>query len=114
MKKVHTADVDGDGDVDVIAATDYVYNQVHWYRNDGTPQDGGWSKLNIDLGFLAEELSSADLDGDGDTDVLGASTSANLVVWWENTDGAGTAWTRRNVANPRKKRAVLVPHASWA
>jgi len=98
MKKVHAADVDGDGDMDVIGATDFVYNHVYWFRNDGTPKDGGWAKFNIDLGFLAEELFSADLDGDGDTDVLGASTSADWIVWWEN-NGSGGGWTRRTVGS---------------
>jgi hypothetical protein len=96
MSKVHTADVDNDGDLDVIAATDSVYSQVYWFQNDGAPQDGGWVKLNIDLGFLAEHLHAADLDGDGDTDILGASTSADWVVWWENDGGS---WTRRTVGS---------------
>ena len=42
-------------------------------------------------------MSAADVDGDGDTDVLGAAHWADDVVWWENTAGDGTAWTEHTV-----------------
>jgi hypothetical protein len=37
--------------------------------------DGAWS------------VHAVDLDGDGDTDVLGAATLADDLTWWEN-DGS--------------------------
>ena len=40
---------------------------------------------------------AADVDGDGDTDVLGAATLADDIAWWENTAGDGTAWTEHTV-----------------
>ena len=36
---------------------------------------------------------AADLDGDTDPDIVGSSHNANSLVWWENTDGAGTFGT---------------------
>ncbi len=35
------------------------------------------------LDFL-ETLSSGDLDGDGDTDILAAYPYSNLITWWQN------------------------------
>jgi hypothetical protein len=33
---------------------------------------------------------AADIDGDGDMDVLSASANDDKIAWYENTDGAGT------------------------
>jgi hypothetical protein len=38
-------------------------------------------------------ISAGDIDGDGDQDIVG-STDVGGLVWWENTNGAGTAWTK--------------------
>jgi len=36
-------------------------------------------------------VHAADMDGDGDMDVLGAAYLADDITWWENTDGRRTA-----------------------
>ena len=38
----------------------------------------------------ARSVFSADLDGDGDNDVLSASVSDDKIAWYENTDGLGS------------------------
>ncbi|MCP4659428.1 MAG: DUF11 domain-containing protein [bacterium] len=43
----------------------------------------------------AKQVFAADVDVDGDLDVLGAATGADDVAWWENTAGDGSAWTKR-------------------
>lgn len=35
------------------------------------------------------EVFAADMDGDGDIDLLGAAEFANDIVWWENVGGGG-------------------------
>ncbi len=32
---------------------------------------------------------AADVDGDGDTDVIGVSENDNRLTWYENSDGEG-------------------------
>ncbi len=39
---VFAADIDNDGDMDIVAALNRD-NQVAWYENDGDPSDGGWT-----------------------------------------------------------------------
>jgi uncharacterized protein YuzB (UPF0349 family) len=88
-RSVRTADLDGDGDIDVLSASSED-DKIAWYQNrlnvDGTfgPQqvisnlaDGAWS------------LHVADLDGDGDSDVLSASINDDKIAWYENLDGLG-------------------------
>ncbi|CAM3335425.1 T9SS type A sorting domain-containing protein [Aequorivita lipolytica] len=85
--QVFTADIDGDGKLDILSAARFK-NNIAWYRNmDG---NGTFSSLNL-IGLLSETkaIYAADLDNDGDIDVLGVSSSLDRVVWYENLDGLG-------------------------
>jgi hypothetical protein len=83
---IFTADLDGDGDLDVL--TPYT-----WYENkDG---NGTFGDQNVIHGLpqWPESAFASDLDGDGDQDVLSGSKLDGwyrLVCWYENTDGSGT------------------------
>ncbi|HSH05780.1 MAG TPA: VCBS repeat-containing protein, partial [Anaerolineae bacterium] len=93
---VAAADVDGDGDLDILGAA-YFADDISWWEN--TAGDGtAWTEHTVD-GFFAraEEVAAADVDGDGDLDILGAAQNANTISWWENTAGDGTAWTEHTV-----------------
>ncbi len=93
---VYAADVDGDGDLDILAAA-YDANDITWWENTndiGT----SWTEHTVGENFNgAYSVYAADLDGDGDLDVLGAASIDDDITWWENTNVAGTAWTEHNV-----------------
>jgi hypothetical protein len=93
---VCAADIDGDGDLDVLGAAGFG-DDVTWWENtngDGT----AWTQHIIDGNFdYAVSVHAADVDGDGDLDVLGAAYADNAITWWENTNGDGTAWTKHTV-----------------
>ncbi|MCB9853338.1 MAG: VCBS repeat-containing protein [Phycisphaerales bacterium] len=93
---VFAADVDGDGDTDVLGAATST-SEIAWWEN--TAGDGNaWTKHSVDASFfLAGSVYAADIDGDGDTDILGAASFGNEIAWWENTAGNGTAWTKHSV-----------------
>ena len=93
---VTAADVDGDGDTDVLGAAQ-AGNTVAWWEN--TAGDGStWTEHTIDGAFdQASSVFASDVDGDGDTDVLGAGVVANSIAWWENTAGDGSAWTEHTI-----------------
>ncbi|MCO5190902.1 MAG: VCBS repeat-containing protein [Anaerolineae bacterium] len=96
-RSVHTADIDGDGHLDVIAAASGVNTVAWWRNNDGSGRD--WSRFDIDASFTsARSVFAADLDHDGDTDVIGASAGdpGDGIRWWEN-DGDGGDWTQHNL-----------------
>ncbi len=60
-------------------------------QSDGTPGDGGWTTHTISGAFDASyAVAAADLDGDGDLDVLGAAAFADDVTWWQNKGGQFT------------------------
>jgi hypothetical protein len=83
-------DVDGDGDPDVLSTG---YQEVLcWENTNGMATS--WEMHLIDDDFLgAHDVHGSDLDGDGDQDVLTASFNTEEILWWENTDGAGTSWS---------------------
>ncbi|QDS98747.1 FG-GAP repeat domain-containing protein [Adhaeretor mobilis] len=95
-ESVRTADVDGDGDLDVVGAAQLA-GEIAWWEN--TSGDGfAWTKHAIDGSFVgASSINTADVDGDGDIDVLGTSQNDDDVAWWENTSGDGSAWTKHTI-----------------
>jgi hypothetical protein len=86
---VFAADVDGDGDLDVLSASE-VDDKIAWYQNtDGAGSFGGQQIIST-AADAAWSVFAADVDGDGDLDVLSASGADDKIAWYENTDGAGS------------------------
>ena len=96
--RVALADLDGDGDLDVAASSWVLGNQFAWFENDGSPADGQWKKHLIE-GNVAETRTiwAADVDGDGDPDLVGSATVGNLVVWYENSGKPATEPWKKHV-----------------
>ncbi|MFC1501985.1 T9SS type A sorting domain-containing protein [bacterium] len=85
------ADLDGDGDLDVVSAYSSIYDsRIVWYEN--TDGKGNFSSLKTitDSVDLPRSVYICDLDGDGDLDVLSASSDDDKIAWYENSDGIGT------------------------
>ena len=81
---VYAADVDGDGDMDVLGAAAGA-SDITWWENDG---EQNFTEHTIEVIFhWANSVYAADLDDDGDMDVLGSSYNDDEITWWEN-DGA--------------------------
>ena len=88
---VDSADVDGDGDLDLISASRFD-DKIAWYENQvgesGTGEDGFGAQqvITTDANF-ARSVAVGDLDGDGDPDVLSASERDDKIAWYENEVG---------------------------
>ncbi len=86
-QSVFAADLDGDGDTDVLSASKDD-NKIAWYENDGS---GNFSTPEHEISTWAvgaHSVLAADLDGDGHTDVLSGSFGDNTIAWYQN-DGHG-------------------------
>ena len=89
-RSVFAADVDGDGDVDVLSASSFD-DKIAWYENDGNPGTPGFTAHTISTAAnVASSVFAADVDGDGDTDVLSASVFDDKIAWYENDGNPGT------------------------
>jgi hypothetical protein len=88
---VFAADLDGDDDTDVLSAS-YDGIDVTWYENLDGAGNFGPPILISDDATGAQSVYAIDLDGDGDVDVLSASSKygEDKLAWYENTDGAGS------------------------
>ncbi len=79
-----TADVDLDGDADVIAAgaDDPV---IAWIETPHNPETSGpWTAHGIQITGPTDGVATADVDGDGDPDALMTKKLANRVVMLRN------------------------------
>jgi hypothetical protein len=93
---VRAADLDGDDDLDVLASG-YSGDAISWWENTASDASA-WTVHAIDAAFDgAQWVDTADVDDDGDLDVLGAASNDNAITWWENTASDASAWTAHNV-----------------
>jgi hypothetical protein len=102
----YPADLDGDGDIDIISAASSDFqgyvgdSNIVWFENN--ENDGNFTaKSHVILSAVEWGTSSvfaADLDGDGDLDVLTGSLNGGKVAWYENTDGVGDFGAQRVIA----------------
>lgn len=76
------ADMDGDGDVDVLSAS-YNDGGFYWSRNNQNNYFSGPAWIG-EAASGATSVTGADMDGDGDVDVLGTSLYANQLILIEN------------------------------
>jgi hypothetical protein len=88
---VYAADVDGDGDLDVLAASS-LDDQIAWYENDGSSSPVFTGRVIATNADNAKAVYAADLDGDGDLDILSASSYDDKVAWYENDGGSSPAF----------------------
>ncbi len=95
---VFPADLDGDGDLDVISASDW-NGTLAWSEN----LDGVGGRFAVDRVISSgldgpSDVAAADLDGDGDLDVVASSRNDDTIAWYENLDGQGRFGPQRILA----------------
>jgi hypothetical protein len=84
-----SADIDGDGDKDLLATSTFG-NKLVWLENLDGQGDFSEPKVITSNMDYPLDIAAADLDGDGDLDVIAVSTYDDKVAWFENLDGLGT------------------------
>lgn len=80
-------DVDGDADLDIATSSTGGGALILLSRNTGA----FWTQSTLTQALVdLEQLDAVDLDRDGDTDLIGASSSAMGLGWWEQDEGDWT------------------------
>ena len=86
---VYASDVDSDGDMDILGAG----NNVAWFENDGNQNFTEHTIITwFDCQYSntcggARDVYAADVDGDGDVDILGATYNTQVpynnykIIW---------------------------------
>ncbi|CBN74120.1 conserved unknown protein [Ectocarpus siliculosus] len=89
LRSIDVGDLDGDGFPDVAVAFQ-LSDHVVWFRNaDGQGGFTTGTDIDTDAGGSPSNVKLADVDGDGDLDVVSAWKTGDRVTWYEN-DGEGT------------------------
>jgi hypothetical protein len=96
IRSIQTADINQDDRPDILfCASDS--HLVGWIENTGTRNRfGAIQEITIGLNYPVD-VFPADLDGDGDMDVLSASSQDDEINWFENQDGQGTFGPKNNL-----------------
>ncbi len=101
-RAILAGDFNADGFTDLLGSA-RVAGLVLWYENSGDPVSGPWRRHIIDSWGRPMHGSLADMDQDGDIDVLmtgglgaGDRPSSHQVVWYENVGnpGRGERWLK--------------------
>ncbi|HED54534.1 MAG TPA: hypothetical protein ENJ00_10100 [Phycisphaerales bacterium] len=109
-REATTADLDGDGDLDILAAVRSGDTQLLWYENTGGLPPvfvaRVFGSLNPgDIGGRVNSARAADLDGDGDLDIvlafyINSLQSQGYVTWYENDGGVLPSFTAHLLSAP--------------
>lgn len=93
---VQVGDVDSDGDLDLVGSSQSP-GSLAWWRNDGgTPIT--WTQFAIDLDVpMSCNLWLADMDSDGDLDVVSSGWTGGFVAWWRNDGGDRVRWSKEEI-----------------
>lgn len=107
---VHAAHINSDDFIDIVTVSTYDAKVV-WHSNssgDATFDDP--LEVGDSLG-LPVAVETADLDGDGDTDVVTVVGFANEISWFENLDGEGSFGDQTIVATQEQSNSTTAAMA---
>ena len=104
---VYAADMDNDGDIDVLSAS-YSDDKIAWYENDGAADPSFTARTTTTSADGANAVYAADVDNDGDMDILSASVTDDKISWYENGEADVTAPTIASVSLAANNASIAV------
>jgi hypothetical protein len=109
---VASGDFDGNGITDLAAVSGSASSQTRWYACN----QGSWTATQVSqIGLLSnpERVAAADVDGDGDVDVLTVDVGEDAVSWFENPGNGDFDPATRHVVDNNSGSAADVAVADF-
>ena len=94
---VHVADMDSDGDMDIVASSIHD-DTIRWFENNGNINPTFTAATIATNADHVREITVADMDNDGDLDILSASENDDTIAWYENNGAADPTFTKAVIA----------------
>ena len=106
VRSFFAADMDGDGDMDIISVSN---GGINWYENVNGDGSSWNANQNITGSYYSPNFQSAyvaDMDNDGDNDIVAANSGngstgtwdkSGGIGWYENDGEADPSFTRNNI-----------------
>lgn len=92
VMSVAVAHIDADNNPDIVASS-WQLNQVAWWKNSGNPESG-WIKNIVKSGYgNAHDARCADIDQDGDIDIITAASSPGSIDICYNDNNINPSWS---------------------
>ena len=98
------ADLDGDGDLDILGKPFKVgVPAINVWLNDGPDYFGTWTRHVVDAAVPWRTIfvDGADMDGDGLQDIVTGG------FWWRNPGSIGDSWARQSFGAPVNQMALV-------
>ena len=96
---VYAADVDGDGDIDVLSGSNKSDYKIAWFENEGNIPPTFTEQIITSTADVPLFTFPTDVDDDGDTDVLATHMNADKLVWYDNDGESLPTFTERIIAS---------------
>ncbi|MEO9571662.1 MAG: FG-GAP-like repeat-containing protein [Polaribacter sp.] len=87
-------DVDGDGDLDVLAVSE-TDTTIVWFENDGATNPTFTRRVVTSTAILPRIITVGDIDSDGDLDILSGSLLSSNIYWYENDGTSNPTFTKQ-------------------
>ena len=109
-RSVHLADLNGNGHLDILVAASG-NGTVSWFENSGTNPPQFTQRVITTQAAGARSVFAADLTGNGDLDVISASSDNNTVAWYESSGGPSPTFSSPRIVSNQAMGAAAV-HAA--
>ncbi len=113
MNTVALADLDGDGDLDIASSstTSAASGEIIVWENNGL--GNAWTRRDAgEVGVRVFALGAADLDKDGDPDLVSGDGNFNVIAWQNDGSPFSSAWISQTIGSgTRTMRGLTI--ADW-